>query len=394
MSASEALIRVLHGPPPLWNDDLPFGPARREASSTATVLASVEQLASWLRPEKLAEATLTYCVPRNVIDATIRRVLRAGVAFGIALPEGLLQLAVEHRAARDVPSLLRSQLHAFKQRIEQGENDLSAAATRRNWQRLMQDAEKHEVEIDDATRALASSKSVPPAAATRPDATRTLRQFESLTAQELRERLQDDDARLEAIRELCVRGHTSSIDVVLGELGRLEPQQVAAAIANLMLYGELAGDGLVAALGSGHNAVRQVAALALGRLKLRRGLLPMLQQLDVETNPLHTELARALGDFGVSGVRAVARAIPSSSRPERLVTALGHLANHGAAKEVEKLENDLDPAIAQAARKAMARRSRMEWEDLAVREQRSLEDADPAALLSQAFYAELTKVAI
>jgi hypothetical protein len=74
--------------------------------------------------------------------------------------------------------------------------------------------------------------------------------------------------------------------------------------------------------------------------------------------------------------------------------ALAHLANHGSAQEVEKLENDPAPEIAAAARKAMAKRSRMEWEDLAVRGQRTLGDADPAALLSQAFYAEVTKVAI
>jgi hypothetical protein len=42
----------------------------------------------------------------------------------------------------------------------------------------------------------------------------------------------------------------------------------------------------------------------------------------------------------------------------------------------------------------MAKRSKIEWEDLAVREQRSLGEAEPAAQLSQGFYAELAKVAI
>jgi hypothetical protein len=42
----------------------------------------------------------------------------------------------------------------------------------------------------------------------------------------------------------------------------------------------------------------------------------------------------------------------------------------------------------------MATRSRIEWEDLAVRQQRTLEGAAPALLLSQAFYAAVSKVAI
>jgi len=86
--------------------------------------------------------------------------------------------------------------------------------------------------------------------------------------------------------------------------------------------------------------------------------------------------------------------LPTSLRQDRLVLALAHLANHGSAREVEKLENDPDAAVAQAARKAMARRARMEWEDLSVREQRTLTDSTPAARLSQLFYAEASKVAI
>ncbi|HEX4353324.1 MAG TPA: hypothetical protein VHZ95_10425, partial [Polyangiales bacterium] len=143
IGSGEAMMRVLHAPPSLWNDDLPFGPVRREASTTALVLASVEQLQSWLTPEKLAEATLIYCVPRNVIDATIRRVVRAAVAFGLALPQELATLAIEHRASSDPPSLVRYQLLAFKQRIDSGENDLGSSATRKNWQKLLAQAETH-----------------------------------------------------------------------------------------------------------------------------------------------------------------------------------------------------------------------------------------------------------
>jgi hypothetical protein len=390
LSAADVMLRVLRAPPSLWNDDLPFGPARREASTTAAVLAAVEQLASWLRPEKLVEATLTYCVPRNVIEATNRRVLRAALAFGIALPEELIKLAVEHRAAADEPSLVREQLAAFKQRVEQGENDLGATATRKNWDALFALAEAREVAVDDSLRALANSTQ--PSA--RPDVARPQRPLETLPAPELRSRLQVEADRAEAIRELCLRGHSSSIDLVLGMLEQLSTAELPGAVAQLLPFGDAAGDRLIAALTSPSQPVRQLAALALGRLKLRRALLPMLQQLEAEETPIFAELARAFGDFGPACTRTVERAIPAATRPDRLVLVLAHLANHGAIKEVERLENNPDSDIAQAARKAMAKRSRMEWEDLAVREQRTLGDSEPAALLSQAFYAEVTKLAI
>jgi len=392
LGSGDALLRVQHAPPPLTNDDLPFGPARREASTTATVLASVEQLASWLRPEKLAEATLTYCIPHNVIDATIRRVLRAAVAFGIALPDELLPLAVELRAARDVPSLVRSQLQSFRQRVERGENDLGGTATRKNWERLLSLADANAVPVDDAARVLATAQSARPSPGR--DPSRPTRPFEGLSGAELRARLGRPEERLQAIRELCARAPSGGPEPVLDTLPQLTRDELPAAVASLLAFGEAAADGLVAALSASDPALRQLAALGLGRLKHRRALLPLLKQLEAEDSEIQPELARALGDFGAAALPALTRVAAGSEQPDRFIEALAHVANHGAAREVERLENSAEPSVSYAARKAMARRSRMEWEDLAVREQRTLGEGETAALLSQAFYAALTKVAI
>jgi hypothetical protein len=393
LSSSEAMMRVLHSPPPLWNDDLPFGPARREASTTALVAASVEQLSSWLRPEKLAEATLTYCVPRNVIDATIRRVLRSAVAFGIALPEDLAKLAVEHRCAPDETSLVRDQLQAFRQRVERGENDLGTSASRRNWERLLIQADALGLNVEEPTRTLAHSPSTPPSVPP-PEAAQPARPLETLAAADIKLRLQSEEDRLEAIRELCARGNPAALEPVWETLPQLSEAELPGVLALLLQFGESAADGLISALTSPSQSLRQTAALALARLRLRRALLPMLKQLEIEEGPIVPELARAFGDFGPTALKTLVRVIPGTTRPDRLALALAHLANHGAAKDVEKLENNPHPEIAGVARKAMGRRSRLEWEDLAVRGQRTLGDSDPAALLSQAFYAEVTKVAI
>ncbi len=390
-SPADALVRVLHSPPPLWNDDLPFGPARRETPSTVAVQAAVDQLSSWLRPDKLAQATLIYSVPRHVIDASLRRVVRAAIVFGIALPSELAKLAVEHAVVADEHTLLRDQLQAFRQRVEQGENDLGAEATRHNWDALFLHAERLELAVEPELRALAEGA----AAADGGTLLGSERALESLTTHELKALLaQPGGERIEAIRELCTRGHPSAIDTIFAEVATFDPPETAIAVAHLVSFGEAVGDDLINALGSSHEHVRQCAALGLGRLRLRRALAPLLKQLEQEQTPAWTELARAFGDFGMGALRAVARSIPGSSHPERFSAVLGHLANHGCSKDVEKMENDPDPDIAQAARRAMARRSRMEWEDLAVREQRTLSDPDPAARLSQLFFAEAPKADI
>jgi HEAT repeat protein len=217
-----------------------------------------------------------------------------------------------------------------------------------------------------------------------------------LSALDLKARVAGGDLsdRSEAIRELCTRGHPSAIETLIGALETFTPNETAIAVAQLVSFGEAVGDDLIAALGSPREHIRQCAALGLGRLRLRRALAPLLKQLEAEESPIWPELARSFGDFGMGALRAVVRSIPGAARPERFGAVLGHLANHGCAKDVEKMENDMDPEVAQAARKAMARRSRMEWEDLAVREQRTLNDASAATRLSQLFFAEAPKADI
>lgn len=393
IGASDALLRVQLTPPPLTNDDLPFGPARREASTTSSVRAAVAQLAAWLSPEKLREATMLYCTPRNVIEATMRRVLRTAVAFGVALPDALLELAVEQRVARDAGSLLRAQLQAFQQRVAQGDNDLGPEATRKNWERLFTQAASHNVEVDESLREWSRTREdVPPK--TSLDLAYMRRDLHELTHEELLERLEQPEQRVAVIEELCLRGHAGDLAPVLGALPKLEREQLPAAMAHLLLMGELAGDGLISMLDSDRAELRQLAALALGKLRLKRALPRLITLLQNDNTPIQPEIARAIGDYAAAAARPLAEAVILGPYPDRLVVALAHVANRGGVQAVEKLENAPEPTLAQVARKAMASRSRIEWEDLAVRQQRTLEEADATTLLSQAFYAAVPKVAI
>jgi HEAT repeat protein len=206
--------------------------------------------------------------------------------------------------------------------------------------------------------------------------------------------LSDPSKRVPALLEIGRRRDPSSVNPVFSLLDTLPPEHVIYAVACLALFGERAAEALIAGLGSPQAVVRQACAIALGKLKLRRGLAPLLEQLETEPSPAWQELARALGDFGLAALRALARGIHNSQRRERLMVALAHLANHGCNQDLENMERDPDAVLALAARQALARRSRLHWEDEAVRRGGTLKDATPEARLSQALYATLEHVGL
>jgi HEAT repeat protein len=164
-------------------------------------------------------------------------------------------------------------------------------------------------------------------------------------------------------------------------------------MAYLLQYGENSSDALIAALKTEHPDVRQAAALALGKLRLRRAVAPLIEQMLDEQDDTWSEIARALGEYGLSALRKVTRSLKGTKGPDqRFVIALAHLANHGCLQQVQKLKEESSLRIASAARKAIAQRPRIEWEDQALREQRPLSGESDAMKLSRAFYAETNAI--
>jgi hypothetical protein len=384
LHAAQALELALREPPPLPDESLPFGPPRPQPASTASVFAAVQRLEQWVQPDKLELALVGYSIPKHVIDASCRRVLRAAIGFGIALPPRLVDLAVEQKLADGRAQLVREQLEAFRQRIERQQNDLDAAAAMQNWARLFAQADQLDLEIPRDLRQWVE-RSARASGAPPPDL--------PLSSAELRRDLGDPGRRLDAIRELARRGHPSAIPPIIDVLEELAPEEVASAVVTLLGFGERAADGLMFALAAPSQHVRHACALGLGQLKLARSVPILIRQIEAEPTPSWSEMARALGDFGKVALSGVADALKASERRERLMLGLAHLANHGCAKEVKSLESHPDPGVALAARQALVRRARMEVEDDAVRTQQPLRDNSPEARFSQAFFAEIARVA-
>lgn len=382
IAGSEAIDRVLADPPKFRDEQMPFSAPRPEAATTASVLAAVQRLEAWTEPHKLDEALLSFSVPKHVIEASIRRLLRAAIGFGLWLPPRLCDLAIEHKLAESRVQLVTEQLAAFRQRIERGQNDLDTKATLRNWEKLFAEGDLLDLVLDRDLRPwverAARASGFPP-----PDL--------PLSAAELRRDLGDPGRRLEAMRELCRRGHAVAIGPIFEVLDELSPEEVAGAVVALLSFGERVAEGLVAALGSPSQHVRHACALGLGKLKLERTLPALLHQLEAESTASWAEMARAVGDFGPPALPDVASALTHSDRRERFMVSLAHLANHGCADAVKSMESAQDPTIALAARQALTRCARMQGDDQALRSQQPLRDHSPETRFSQVFYGELAR---
>ena len=388
--AKDALAEVLAAPPPLDSEDLPFGPARRPLSSTAGALAAAEQLESWLSAERLRLATLVYSVPGHVIAASARRVLRAAMSYGVALSDRLVQAAIDYDVVASPRALLEHQLQAFRDRIVRGDNDMDERATRRNWERLLKQAAGLALPVDAELRSFATAA----VGDGEQEETVTALTLEDCSDDELEKKLAEPAARVTAFQLLCARQQTAAMPALCAVLDTMAPGEVARCAPHLLRFGERAADSLLLCFRSRNASVRHASALIVGKLQLGQHVEPLLRRIDEESTPAWREMARALGEFAHIALPETTEFIPDAERPERFVVVLGHLANHGCARDVESLENNTNPTLAGLARRAMAGRGKLEWEDLAVREQRSLAENSPTARFSQAFYAEAAKVDI
>ena len=468
VSVTEAMARAAQKPPPITHPDLPFGPPQPQAATFEAVREAVDRLADWLQPPKLREATLTFGIPPHVVDASTKRVLEAALELGVALPEPLLERAVQIGIGPEREAIVEQQLEAFAHRLDSRASAASDPLLRENCRRLLEQADACQLEVDKAIRGQLvrqpepepARRSVAPA---RPEQVEAEDAEDELTevgsfprepaagpvkcAREAREErsledsaeVRDDEleprdeqleprnefqgeaamvrdeeieeidqpslgalSRVELVQlmekpvpdinaaiELCRRRETATVAGIFRAMERMSDRDLFCVAPYVLLMKESGGDVLISALASKSPAVRHASALLLGRLRLRRAIAPLIRRLITEETGLWTEIARALGEFGSSASRRVITALREGKGADhRFALVLSHLSNHGCDREIEKLQKDLNSRVAVAARTAVAQRSKVQWDDLGVREQGKISDDNPIARLSQLFFSK------
>lgn len=390
VDANTAIERVLAAPPPVRAKDHPFGEADLERELEAhEAQDELDRLAEWSTHDKLDHALLVLSIPRDRVDGTVRRVLTQAVRHGLALPNGLPERAVSLGVAEDVPSLLTKQIAALAETTRrEGRGGLSKERTAESWERLLKAAADNEVAIDGDTHELAwkAIREVKGGEEGVVDPSK----LPQMGPPELVMLLEHPRHRRDAAIELCRRKDPALADTVCKAVRKMPRPEVARVVPRVAELGEEAGDAIIDGLSARKTFVRQAFALALGHLKLRRAVVPLVHLLASEESEVWRELARIVGSFGNASLRNVTRQLRDpKGLEERYTWTLAHLANNGCAKQVERLTSDELPAVATMATEAMTLRDQARALDQQIRGAAPLATPDAIARFSRRFYQEL-----
>lgn len=392
VDAHTAIERALEVPPPLSFGDHPFHDAPAGGSAKSAVEA-VGKLADWTKPDKLDRALLALSIPRDVVEGATARILRAALAHGIALPSALLAKAVALGLVEGDPGdLVQRQIEAFAELSRTpGRGALSAEDLASNWEQLLSAASDNEVAIDEETHRLAWThiravrpESVPPAEDV------DEKKLPEMGEMELVILLEHPTARRAAALELCRREKPELATTLYKAIRKMPRADVVRIVPVLTKMGEEVGDALIDGLTARKTFVRQASALALGHLKLRRAVVPLVHLLQNEPSEVWQEVARVLGIFGTATLRTLTRAMKDPrGQEERFSYALAMLAEHGCERQVSKLQDGNDRSVAKMALEAMTTRDVVEKHCQAVQGEREVEAGDGIRAFSLRFYQEL-----
>ena len=384
-----ALERALAAPPPVKLRGHPFELADR-AADAASAFANVASLAKWSAPAKLDMALLALSIPRSVVDDAFRRILSDALTHGIALPKSLLSRAVSLGVASEPGELVSQQVEAFaKTAARDDRGGLSAEVTVRNWEQLLEAAEELELQLDSAISEAAWAAKSQLSGGN--DVEVEAADLEQMGVDGLVELLEHPKHRRDAALKLLDKGDAELLGPVYKAVRKMPRDEVLEIAPRVTQFGEAAADVLIDGLNARKTFVRQASALALGELKLRRSIAPLVQLLQTEPTEVWWEVGRVLGEYGGGIVRTLARAMrdPKGAR-DRFAYTLAHLAEN-APEKVKELESDKNDQVRAIAVEVLTQRDLAETHRKAARHPDSGEDNAevPIFTFTRRFYAAL-----
>lgn len=371
-----------------------LGEALEHAADAVTARRVIREVAEAMAPERLDDAMVYASVPRDAIDATVARVIERALAHGLALPAILTERAVATGLATDVGELVARQIDAFRATVTgRGAGGLDPEAIADNWERLLASATDNEVALDSETHDLAyqairavrgSTPSVPPGGEVDPE------KIEQAGVPELLLMLDHPRYRRAAAVALAERSGAEHVDALCKAVRKMPRAEVVRVVPHVARIGEEAGDALIDGLSAKKTFVRHAFAIALGHLRLRRAVVPLLHVLLGEQSDVWKDVARIFGTFGNASLRALSRQIADGKGPdERIVTALAHLTLHGCEEAVVQMKKDSDPRTARLAEQALAQREQAREREDMVAGKKPVDNAAPEIVFARRFVEEL-----
>ncbi|MEZ4392136.1 MAG: hypothetical protein R3A48_13655 [Polyangiales bacterium] len=324
------------------------------ADSVESALAAYEPLLSRLRADRFSLAT---GVAPSVIEASGRRLVFAALRCGVLLSPAFIQFGIHHGVATDEKALASRALTTYARSLEGGPESIGrdGIGASQAWSPLLAWAERLDVPVPEAARDAVAAVYDPDA----PDATPALdpreppdaSAYATMDLKTLSAWLTHPVAVTAAAGELVRRDPTKHV-VELRKAMRLLPAKELAALGpTLLTFGDALADFWVELLASRRHRVVTVACAAVGALKLRRALTPLVQRTMLPESDAWRLSGWAAGELGAAATRAVTRL--DHPDPERVAWLLAHAVRNGAAREIERARAGANSAFSDAATRAL-----------------------------------------
>ncbi len=333
--------------------------------SHAGLVEALSDLDEWGAQENVRRLVRIYSFPLEGIATIKRRILTRAVSAGLDLPGALPEDAVSMGLADDVPALLMHSLGAFLAICRAG-TDLSHEQMTDNWRRLLDAVGRHGVPVSLEVAEMAldflgvSDLKVPGVEKVAAlDAT----PLPDLQGDVLSRWLFRPSRRAAAAVEILRRGGPQGLAEIAVAMECMAPADILELIPYIMQLDEAGESFFLDGLKSNAPLVRLASAVALGKLRIRTAVVPLINALCERDEPEWKIMAFVLARYGSAATRTVEQFLRNPHGcDERMAFLTGALAQSGCEAQVKEMAAEQDLTLAALARRGWDRRHQVQSE--------------------------------
>ncbi len=278
-------------------------------------------LSYWSAPERRDYLLRVRSFPEVWFDALTRRVLAAGLHFGLAMDPHLRQRCVELSLAAHPAQLLQQCMANFAEvNLNLRPSGLDPLDIWENWEALLTLAEELDLPVDVDIEDVAAQAMERARAVAHEVEDIDLDDDLSVEVEEVAELGEPDDQelvrqlslpgrRLEAATMLLQRGQAASVGPIFNAMTRMTRDELLRLVPSVLAMGPSFEASLIVGLRSRRVSLRLSCALALGEIRSERAAAPMLLRLLSAGEGEWRVLARAVARIGRRILTPAARVV-------------------------------------------------------------------------------------